>query len=111
MQPDQAIEYLSKKYNTAESSQIRAEKGLFVKGQNAFVDEGMFGGDKATLPSSYSDFILVGKMLPNMPEEYTDVKGLVITDYQDYLEQEWIKYLNEKYPVEIYRDVIAEEIE
>jgi len=110
MQPDQAVEYLLKKYNTAESAQIRAEKGLFVNGQNTCVDEGVFGGAKATLPPSYSDFILVGKMLPNMPEEYTDVKGLVITDYQDYLEQEWIKYLNEKYPVEIYRDVITEEI-
>jgi peptidyl-prolyl cis-trans isomerase SurA len=41
-----------------------------------------------------------------LPDSYTDVRGLVITDYQDYLEQEWLKSLNEKYPVVIYEDVI-----
>ncbi|MDR1527397.1 MAG: peptidylprolyl isomerase [Dysgonamonadaceae bacterium] len=110
MQPDQAVPYLLNKYNTADSTLIQVEKGLFVKGQNPYVDEAVFGGEKAILFSPYVSFILLGKMLPNMPEEYTDVKGLVITDYQDYLEQEWVKSLNEKYPVEIYKDVIAKEI-
>jgi peptidyl-prolyl cis-trans isomerase SurA len=98
------------KYNTADSIQIQVEKGLFVKGQNPYVDETVFGAEKANLPQPYSDFILLGKTLPNLPEEYADVKGLVITDYQDYLEQEWVKSLNEKYPVEIYKDAITEKI-
>ena len=110
MQPDQAAQHLLKKYNTSDSIQVRIEKGLFVKEQNPYVDEMIFGGVKATPPSPFSNFFLIGKMLPDMPEEYADVKGLVITDYQDYLELEWVKSLNEKYPVEIYRDVIAEEI-
>jgi peptidyl-prolyl cis-trans isomerase SurA len=110
MQPDQAVSHLLNKYNTADSTLIQAEKGLFVKGQNPYVDEAVFGGEKATLPPPYSTFILLGKILPDMPEEYTDIKGLVITDYQDHLEQEWVKSLNEKYPVEIYKDVIEKEI-
>jgi peptidyl-prolyl cis-trans isomerase SurA len=110
MPADQAVPYLLNKYNTPDSIQIQVEKGLFTKAQNPYVDETIFGGVKATLPQSYSDFILLGKTLPNLPEDYTDVKGLVITDYQDYLEQEWVKILNEKYPVEIYKDVIEKEI-
>ncbi|MDR0543604.1 MAG: peptidylprolyl isomerase [Dysgonamonadaceae bacterium] len=110
MQPDQAVQYLLNKYNTADSTRLQVEKGLFAKGQDPYVDQMVFGGAKAELPRPYSDFILVGKMLPNMPEEYADVKGLVITDYQDYLELEWVKSLNEKYPVEIDKDVIAKEI-
>ncbi|MDR2682304.1 MAG: peptidylprolyl isomerase [Dysgonamonadaceae bacterium] len=110
MEPGTAVHYLLNKYNTADTTLIQAEKGLFVKGQNPYVDEAVFGGDKAPLSAPYTDFILLGKTLPDMPEEYADVKGLVITDYQDYLEQEWVKSLNEKYPVEIYKDVIAKEI-
>ena len=110
MQPDQAAQYLLNKYNTENSAQLRMEKGLYIKEQNPYVDEVVFGKAKATVPSPYSDIILIGKMLPNMPEDYTDVKGLVITDYQDHLELEWMKVLNEKYPVEIYKDVIAQEI-
>jgi peptidyl-prolyl cis-trans isomerase SurA len=111
MSPDQAARYLVDKYNTADSTQIQVEKGLFVKGQNPYVDEAIFGGDKAAFTPPYSAFILVGKVLSqNLPEEYADVKGLVITDYQDHLELEWVKQLNEKYPVEIYKDVIAKEI-
>ena len=105
MQPDPAAQYILNKYAT----QLRMEKGLYIEGQNPYVDEVVFGGTKATLPSIYVDIVLIGKTLSNMPEEYTDVKGLVITDYQDYLEQEWVKSLNEKYPVEIYGDVIAKE--
>jgi peptidyl-prolyl cis-trans isomerase SurA len=110
MQPDQAVQYLLDKYNTPDSLQIRAEKGLFIKGQNTFVDEAIFRGPKAELPQSFTDFFPFGKMLPTLPEEYADARGLVITDYQDYLEQEWIKSLNGKYPVEIYKDVITKEI-
>jgi peptidyl-prolyl cis-trans isomerase SurA len=110
MPADQAVQYLLDKYNMPDSIQIRAEKGLFVKEQNPFVDEAIFGGPKAELPQSYSDFLLLGKTLSSLPEEYADVKGLVITDYQDHLEQKWVKSLNEKYPVEIYKDVIAKEI-
>ena len=109
MTPDQAAHYLQNKYNTEESTQIKIEKGLFTQGQNNFVDEAVFNRGKAELPKGYGAFFLLGKS-HNVPENYADVKGLVITDYQDYLEQEWVKNLNEKYPVVIYTDVIAKEI-
>jgi peptidyl-prolyl cis-trans isomerase SurA len=47
-----------------------------------------------------------GKTDAEAPKSYKDVRGLVITDYQDFLEQEWIKLLNSKYPVIIYEDKI-----
>ena len=106
MNPDAAAQYLLDNYRTDSVSLIKIEKGLFVQGDNQFVDESIFKSGKATLPEGFADFFMIGKLLPNSPESYTDVRGLVITDYQDYLEKEWLESLNQKYPVEIYQDVI-----
>jgi peptidyl-prolyl cis-trans isomerase SurA len=100
--PDSAARYLLANYNDA----VKVEKGLFVKGENAFVDQLVFKSEKATLPEGFTDFFVIGKLLPDSPESYTDVRGPVITDYQDYLEKEWLEQLNKKYPVIIYQDVL-----
>ena len=104
--PDEAAQYLLDNYKTDSISPIKIEKGLFVQGDNQYIDESIFKSGKSTFPEGFGDFFLIGKLLPNLPESYTDVRGLVITDYQDYLEKEWLESLNKKYPVEIYRDVI-----
>ena len=48
--------------------------------------------------------ILVGKVIKS-PQEYTDERGKVTTDYQDYLEKLWVESLRKKYPVEINQAV------
>ncbi|GHV10844.1 hypothetical protein FACS1894162_5690 [Bacteroidia bacterium] len=55
---------------------------------------------------THKDQYVLGKIAAEAPKSYKDVRGLVVTDYQDYLEQEWIKRLNAKYPVVIYEDKI-----
>ena len=107
MNPEEAVQYLSDNYKVGDVSTIKIEKGgLFTKSKNAYVDEVIFKTGKAELPEEYQDFFLVGKLLSDGPESYTDVRGLVITDYQNQLEIDWIEYLNEKYSVQIYQDVI-----
>jgi len=49
---------------------------------------------------------VTGKLLKNKPEDYTDVRGLVTADYQEYLEREWIKALRAKYPVNVDQNVL-----
>lgn len=34
-----------------------------------------------------------GKVLKKAPEDYTDVKALVVADYQDQLEKDWVATL------------------
>ena len=104
--PDAAAKYLLDTYKADSINPIKIEKGLFVQGDNQYIDESVFKSGKANFPENFADFFLIGKLLPNSPEIYTDVRGLVITDYQDYLEKEWLESLNKKYPVEIYQDVI-----
>lgn len=106
MKPEDAVKYLLENYKVGDVSYVKIEKGLFKKGQNAFVDESIFKTGKAERSEDYQDFFLLGKVLKNMPESYTDVRGLVITDYQDNLEKKWLESLNSKYPVVIYKEVI-----
>lgn len=108
MKPEAAIEYMLGNYKVGSVSYVKVEKGLFKKGDNAFVDEAVFKTGKASFPQDYQDFFLLGKTLKS-PESYADVRGLVITDYQDYLETEWLKKLNSTYPVILYEDVIFTE--
>jgi peptidyl-prolyl cis-trans isomerase SurA len=105
MPADEAVEYLLENYKVGDVSYAQAEKGLFAKGDNAFVDEAIFKTGKAEYPENFSDFFLIGKTL-SKPESVDDVKGQVITDYQDYLEEEWTAKLNAKYPVKINREVL-----
>lgn len=41
------------------------------------------------------------------PRSFEEAKGLVINDYQNYLEEEWLKKLKEKYPVKVNEKVLA----
>jgi peptidyl-prolyl cis-trans isomerase SurA len=50
--------------------------------------------------------IVVNEMLSEMPKELSEIKGAVISDYQNHLESFWMKELVEKYPITIYDEVL-----
>lgn len=79
---------------------VKVDKGLFVEGDNKYVDKEIFKSKAPVVPSEdYPYVFVIGKQLKLMPENYTDVRGLVTADYQEYLEKEWIAALRSKYPV------------
>lgn len=85
---------------------IKIERHLTAKGENRFVDELVFNGEKATPDKKFTKyFILEGKVI-NQPEEAADVRGQVTTDYQNALEKEWVKELKSKYKVKINKKVL-----
>ena len=57
-------------------------------------------------PDSKS-FVWINQIVKPQPKKLEDVKGLVIADYQDYLDKEWVKELRKKYEVKINRDVLS----
>ena len=50
--------------------------------------------------------VVVNEQLPEMPKELKEIKGAVISDYQNHLEKYWMKELVEKYPVKVYDNVL-----
>lgn len=101
-------EVLRSAFNADSVTRVRAEKGIFKQGDNAFVDSLVF--KKEAKVSKVKDFpfdAACGKVLKKGPENYTDVKSLVVSDYQDVLEKEWVANLRKKYKFVVYPDVLA----
>lgn len=86
---------------------VKIDKGLFVQGDNKQVDFHSFKtGVQPELDKNYPYVFVSGTMLNYTPEEYSDVRGLVTADYQEYLEQKWIEDLRKKYVVKIDEKVL-----
>ena len=102
---DSVIVVLTREFNTDSLTQVKVERGLFVEGENAKIDELVFKGEPAKVDEKLPVAFVSGKLLKR-PEDYTDVRGQVTADYQNYLEKVWVENLNKKYPVEINEDVL-----
>ena len=92
---------------------IRVEIGIFKRGDNALVDTEVFktapkdgAKDKqASVLKDYPISAVYGKKLKR-PENYTDVRGQVVADYQDMLEKAWVYDLRQKYAFSVNKDVL-----
>lgn len=85
---------------------IKVVKGIFRKGDNALIDKVEFGVD--TIVKEVKNFPITatfGKLL-KAPKEYTDVRELVVADYQEQLEREWVADLRKRYPVVVDKAVL-----
>ena len=105
--PDSVVSYINQRINVDSVTYVRVEHGLWTKGKNAAVDRYAFK-DKAAeyTPTEEFPFVIpVGKVI-KAPQEYTDVRGQVTTDYQDYLEKLWVEALREKYPVVVNKEAL-----
>ena len=104
---DQWAEALRTTFNADSVIRIRVEKGIFKCGDNAFIDKVVFKKD--TTFNSLKDYPIdahYGKMLKKGPEDYTDVRGLVVADYQEQLEKEWVADLRRRYTFKVNDDVL-----
>lgn len=102
---DSISTYLNKRLNDS-IQYVKVEKGLWVEGENPVIDFRIFKKGTYTPSKEYPYYFVAGKMLKTLPEEYSDVRGIVTANYQDYLEKEWIAGLRKKYPVTIDEKVL-----
>lgn len=104
---DQWAEALRKTFNGDSIIRIRVEKGIFKQGDNALVDSVVFHKDTTvTKLKDYPLDAVYGKVLKKGPEDYTDVRGQVVADYQDQLEREWVAELRRRFPFSVNFDVV-----
>lgn len=107
--PDSVLSYLNQRVNVDSVMYVRVERGIWEAGKNSAVDKYGFKSKTAeyTPSEEFPIVVPVGKVIKS-PQEYTDERAKVTTDYQDYLEKAWIKTLRERYPVVINEEVWAE---
>lgn len=93
----------------SDSVQVKMERRLFLKGENATVDNLAFR-EKDKSPKKQEGFPyagVFGKILKSGPERWTDVSSQVIDDYQRQKMNAFEDELRRRYPVVIYDDVVS----
>jgi peptidyl-prolyl cis-trans isomerase SurA len=95
----------------ADSTQIQADSGRYELGAIPVIDRTIFRDGLITLPvinknDGTAVFAQIIKVYPgNEPKNFQDARGMVINDYQNYLEAKWVAELKKKYPVKINEKV------
>jgi peptidyl-prolyl cis-trans isomerase SurA len=82
---------------------------LVEEGENEMVDamNGKPGlGSMTTGEDGSVSFVILREMRPAEPKELDEARGQITSDYQNYLEEVWIRELKKKYPVEINRELL-----
>ena len=104
MAPDTLTDGLYNRFG----NDIRMERKVVKQGENNLADYLAFHvGDKPERRGYEAFMILEGKLINN-PEEVSDVRGAVASDYQDVLEQRWKEELAKKYPAKINKKVLKQ---
>ena len=100
-------EALRTTFNNDSVIRIRVEKGLFKKGDNKLIDRDVFkvADVKVDSVKGYPIDATYGKLLKK-PQDYTDVRGLVVADLQEELEKQWVAELRKRYSFSVNEEVL-----
>lgn len=93
---------LENKYNSKTALTLQVEEGAFERGDHPLIDKVNWEPGIYKLASNGRfNLILVEEVLPPAPKELNEIRGLVISDYQNYLEKEWVQQLEDKYSITV----------
>lgn len=87
---------------------IKVERVLAAKGENAITDFIAFGGEKPEAKGRWAFYFPYQNRVILQPENAADVRGAVTGDYQNYLEEKWVATLRDKYPAKINQKVLKQ---
>lgn len=85
---------------------VKIERLVVAKGENAIVDYVAFGGAEPELSGKWNGYITYLGHTIAAPEEASDVRSQVTSDYQAYLESVWVDNLRSKYSWEVNKKVL-----
>jgi peptidyl-prolyl cis-trans isomerase SurA len=101
-------EQILSRFNHDSIQKVTIEHKKFVKGENMTV-EGVEWKQGVSAPIPLADnekaIIVVHSVVAPEPKLLSEVRGAMTSDYQNYLEKEWISELRAKYPVTVNREV------
>ncbi|GAB4380799.1 MAG: peptidylprolyl isomerase [Salibacteraceae bacterium] len=86
---------------------VTIQSGLYAKGDNPLIDRVQWqsGLYETTDESGKPVLVQIYNVIPPQHKKLSECRGLVTSDYQSYLEQEWIRELREKYDFEVNDEV------
>ena len=101
-------EGLLEKYNRESQLNLKIDKGIYTKEDREVLTKIPLidGLSQDVAMNNQVVFVRVGKRIPPAPKTLAEAKGPVTSDYQNYLEKQWLDELRAKYPVVVNKDVL-----
>jgi len=98
------------KVNSSSALNATARKGIFSTEEEEVIAKAQWktGVEK---PFAWEDkyvIVHVHEVLPSQPKKLEDIRGLLIADYQNYLEKKWVEELRAKYHIEVQRQLLQQ---
>jgi peptidyl-prolyl cis-trans isomerase SurA len=88
---------------------FKYDTGSFTRGQNKIVDQFIWDGEKVDPDEKFPVVFVDGETLPaGEIKELNECRGAVTSDYQNELEDKWVKSLKKKYKVKVDKKVLKE---
>lgn len=97
------------KYVTNNDTLLTIKEGTWYKGDNKAIDNlSRTKMRQQTIIDGFPSIVILNKIIDAVPLAFTEVQGEIITGYQEYLEENWVKQLKSKYTVKIDKGVLEE---
>ncbi|MDQ2718279.1 MAG: peptidylprolyl isomerase [Bacteroidota bacterium] len=93
------------------SSRVHADSGRYELSQIPVIDKTNFTEGLITLPivnknDGTAAFTKIIKLYPgHQQRNFEEARGLVVNDYQNYLEEKWVEQLRKQYPIKVNEKV------
>jgi len=90
---------------------IKITEKKFSKGDNDIIDKiEWIEGTSPIIhePEKDFSFAIIRSIVDPEPKSLSEARGIITADYQNFLEQEWLKQLRKKYTVNVNQDVLSQ---
>lgn len=104
-----AQDSILKKLNAPNPLNLTAKTAKYEKGENTWLDSVSWTNGIRLFNETTGrvKLLQVRESLPIQPKKLNEAKGIITSDYQQYLEKEWVNELRQKYPVKVDEAVKA----
>jgi peptidyl-prolyl cis-trans isomerase SurA len=100
---------LIKKFNKKNDTTLIIKRDTWFKGDEGHIDDIKWvQGSQLISRDGFPSIIHIEKIIDPAPLKFEEVQGKIINDFQEYLDNNWIQQLKEKYSVKIDTSVLKE---
>ncbi len=107
LKQNKSTEYIRENLNSKDAVNVMAKAGVYEEGNDALPKGLKYkkGVSEILADGEHFFVVKVNQLLPQGPKSLEEAKGRVINDYQQHLEENWVKDLKREFAVAINNDV------
>ena len=98
---------LESRYNKNSTLNLRIENNIYEKGVSPILNKVDWKVGTYEISENGMNYLIhIKQLMPESEKELNSIKGLVISDYQGYIEKKWVATLTKKYPITVNTKIL-----